>query len=59
VNPIHEELRRVVAQQADLVRALHATPARRWGWPWWLMTTLLGLTCAGVLLLVLHYVQGW
>jgi hypothetical protein len=59
VDTVHEELRCAVAQQADLVRALRATPARRWGWPWWLMTALLGLTCAGVLLLVVHHVLGW
>jgi hypothetical protein len=59
VDTVHEELRRAVAQQDNLVRALRTTPARQWGWPWWLMTALLGLTCAGVLLLVAHHVLGW
>ena len=59
VDTVHEEVRRAVAQQADLVQMLRATPARRWGGPWWLLIALLGLTCAGVLLLVAHHVLGW
>jgi hypothetical protein len=48
-----------LAQQAELLRPARAAPAHRWDGPWWLRTALLGLTCAGVLVLVVHYVLGW
>jgi hypothetical protein len=58
-DAVREELRGVVAQQADLVQTTRAAPARRWDGPLWLLTTLLCLTCAGVLLLVVRSVLGW
>jgi hypothetical protein len=56
---VREEVRRAVAQQDALVQATRAVPARRWDGLLWLFTALLGLTCAGVLLLVARYVLGW
>ncbi len=56
---VREELRGAVAQQAALVQTARAAPARRWDGPQWLLTALLGLTCAGVVLLVVRRVLGW
>jgi len=58
-DAVREELRGVVAQQADLFQTTRAAPTRRWDGPLWLLTALLGLTCAGVLLLVVRSVLGW
>jgi hypothetical protein len=58
-DAVREELRGAVAQQAALVQTTRAAPARRWDAPPWLLTALLGLTCAGVLLLVVSRVLGW
>ena len=58
-DAVREELRRAVAQQAALVQTTRATPARRWDGPRWFLMALLSLTCAGVLLLVVHAVLGW
>jgi hypothetical protein len=56
---VREELRGALAQQAALVQTTHAAPARRWDGPRWLRTALIGLTCAGVVLLVVRSVLGW
>ena len=58
-DAVRAELRGVVAHQADLFQTTRAAPARRWDGPLWLLTALLGLTCAGVLLLVVRSVLGW
>jgi len=66
LDTLGEALRREMAQHAEAVRAeLHGTlaeqaaSARRWGAPLWLLTALLGLTCAGVLVLVAHSLLRW
>ena len=58
-DALREELRGALAQQAELLRTTRAAPARRWDGPRWLRTALLGLTCAGVVLLVVRSVLGW
>lgn len=58
-DAIREELRGALVQQADLLRMIRAVSARRWDGPQWLLIALLGLTCAGVLLLVGRSVLGW
>ena len=58
-DAVRAELRGAVAQQDTLMQALRTGSARRWDGPRWLLTTLLGLTCAGVLLLVAFHVLGW
>jgi hypothetical protein len=58
-DALREELRGAVAQQAALFQTTRTASARRWDGPLWLLTALLGLTCAGVLLLVLRSVLGW
>jgi hypothetical protein len=58
-DAVREELRGALAQQAELLRTTRAAPARRWDGPRWLCTALLGLTCAGVVLLVVRSVLGW
>jgi hypothetical protein len=56
---LREEVRRAVAQQAETVATPHTAATRRWDVPRWLLLALLGLTSAGVLLLVLVQVLGW
>jgi hypothetical protein len=58
-DALREELRGAVAQQTALVQTARAAPVRRWDGPRWLLTALLGLTCAGVVLLVVRSVLGW
>ena len=58
-DALREELRAAFAPQAALLQTTRAAPARRWDVPLWLRTALLGLTCAGVLLLVVYRVLGW
>jgi hypothetical protein len=58
-DAVRAELRGAVAQQDALMQALRTGPAGRWDGRWWLLTALLGLTCAGVLLLVVFRVLGW
>ena len=58
-DAVRTELRGAVAQQDAVMQAFRTVPARRWDRRWWLLTTLLGLTCAGVLLLVAFHVLGW
>jgi hypothetical protein len=58
-NTLREEIRGEFAQQASLVHTTRTEPARRREVPLWLITALLVLTCAGVLLLVVHSVLGW
>lgn len=66
LDALRTDLRREIAQHAEAVReelrstlVQRAAPARRWDIPPWLLTALLGLTCAGVLLLVVTRVLGW
>ena len=66
LETLGEALRREMAQHTEAVRAElqgtlaeQAAPARRWGAPLWLLTALLGLTCAGVLVLVVHSLLRW
>jgi hypothetical protein len=56
---LREELRGEFVRQAELLQITRAAPARRWDGPLWLLTALLGLTCVGVLLLVVSRVLGW
>ena len=56
---VREELRSTQTWQADVLATTRAAPPRRWDVPPWLLTALLGLTCAGVLLLVVARVLGW
>jgi hypothetical protein len=58
-DALREELRGALARQDEFLRTAHAAPARRWEGPRWLRTALLGLTCAGVVLLVVRSVLGW
>jgi hypothetical protein len=58
-DALREDLRGALAPQAELLRLTRVAPARRWDGPWWLLIALLGLTCAGVLLLVVRSVLGW
>ena len=56
---LREEVRRAAAQQAETLATTRVASARRREGPSWLLLALLGLTCAGVLLLVLLRVLGW
>jgi hypothetical protein len=56
---LREEVRRAVAQQADVLATTRAASIRQRDVPRWLLLVLLGLTCVGVLLLVLFRVLGW
>ena len=55
---LRAELHSALAQQAERLQTPRATPARRWDGPLWLLLALLGLTCAGVLVLVARQVLG-
>jgi hypothetical protein len=56
---LREEVQRAAAQQAETLATTRVASARRREVPAWLLLALLGLTCAGVLLLVLVRVLGW
>ncbi len=56
---LREEVPRAAAQQADTLATTRAASARRRELPSWPILALLGLTCVGVLLLVLVRVLGW
>ena len=56
---LREEVPRAAAQQAETLATTRAASARRRELPSWPILALLGLTCAGVLLLVLVRVLGW
>jgi hypothetical protein len=58
LDALREELRGAFAQHADLIHTTRVEPARRRDAPMWLITALLVLTCAGVLLLVVHSFLG-
>jgi hypothetical protein len=53
-DALREEVRREAARQADLVQTTRAQPTRRRDLLLWFIMVLLVLTCAGVLLLVIH-----
>jgi hypothetical protein len=55
---LREDMRGEFRQQADLIYTTRVEPARRRDLLLWLITALLGLTCAGVLLLVVHRFLG-
>ena len=57
-NALREDLRGEFLRQADLIHTTRVEPARRRDLLLWLITALLGLTCAGVLLLVVQRFLG-
>jgi len=66
LTTLRDALRREWAQHTEALRdelrsaaRPPVAPARRWAVPAWLLTTLLGLTCAGVLVLVAQRFVHW
>jgi hypothetical protein len=57
-NTLREDLQGAFLRQADLIHTTRVEPARRRDLLLWLITALLGLTCAGVLLLVVQRFLG-
>ncbi|SRR6266571_4874500 len=57
-NALREDMRGEFRRHADLIHTTRVEPARRRDLLLWLITALLGLTCAGVLLLVVHRFLG-
>ena len=57
-NTLCEDMRGAFLRQADLIHTTRGEPAHRRDLLLWLITALLGLTCAGVLLLVVQRLLG-